>query len=240
MGPVKQWVPLESNPEVLNEYASQLGLNIQELAFCDVWGLDDELLDAVPKPVCAVLMLYPITEKSEKAMEDEEKRLAQSGQEVSSRVFYMRQTISNACGTIALLHAVGNNMDKTAVLDDSFFKEFFGRTKGMTPAEIGAYLENPPADGPNIEVAHSAAASLGQTAPPQPGEEVNLHFVTFVTVDGNLYELDGRKKSPVNHGPSTPETLLNDAVRVVKRFIQESNSIEFNLMAFTKPGTWNV
>ena len=119
-------------------------------------------------------------------MEDEEKRLAQSGQEVSSRVFYMRQTISNACGTIALLHAVGNNMDKTAVLDDSFFKEFFGRTKGMTPAEIGAYLENPPADGPNIEVAHSAAASLGQTAPPQPGE-VNLHFVTFVTVDGNLY-----------------------------------------------------
>ena len=26
-------------------------------------------------------------------------------------VYFMRQTISNACGTIGLLHAVGNNLD---------------------------------------------------------------------------------------------------------------------------------
>lgn len=29
-----------------------------------------------------------------------------------------------------------------------------------------------------------------------------------VVQDGALYELDGRKAGPVNHGPTTPERLL--------------------------------
>lgn len=33
-------------------------------------------------------------------------------------------------------------------------------------------------------------------------------------VDGHLYELDGRKKFPINHGASSPDTLLK--VRVVE------------------------
>jgi hypothetical protein len=39
----KHWVPLESNPDILSEYASKLGAeNIDsEYAFCDVYGLDE-------------------------------------------------------------------------------------------------------------------------------------------------------------------------------------------------------
>ena len=33
----------------------------------------------------------------------------QAGAEVNPDIFYMKQTISNACGTIGVLHAVGNN-----------------------------------------------------------------------------------------------------------------------------------
>jgi hypothetical protein len=36
----KQWVPLESNPDVLNEYAGALGL-VPGTEFTDVFGLDD-------------------------------------------------------------------------------------------------------------------------------------------------------------------------------------------------------
>lgn len=38
-----------------------LGLPETEAECCDVYGLDEELLELVPKPVLAVLFLYPIT-----------------------------------------------------------------------------------------------------------------------------------------------------------------------------------
>lgn len=33
------------------------------------------------------------------------------GQQVSPDVYFMRQTIGNACGTIGLIHAVANNQE---------------------------------------------------------------------------------------------------------------------------------
>lgn len=40
----------------------------------------------------------------------EEVRLTKEGQNVGKSVYFTKQTIGNACGTIALLHAVGNNL----------------------------------------------------------------------------------------------------------------------------------
>ena len=34
------------------------------------------------------------------------------GQKISSSVYFIKQTIGNACGTIALIHAVANNLDR--------------------------------------------------------------------------------------------------------------------------------
>ena len=33
-------------------------------------------------------------------------------QEISPSVYFIKQTIGNACGTIALIHAVANNLDR--------------------------------------------------------------------------------------------------------------------------------
>ena len=65
----------------------------------------------VPQPAKAVLMLFPINEATEKARIDEEARLAASGQQVSPKVWFTKQTIGNACGTIGLLHATMNNAE---------------------------------------------------------------------------------------------------------------------------------
>jgi hypothetical protein len=41
----------------------------------------------------------------------EDEALAQKGVQVPERLLYMKQTIGNACGTIAVLHSLCNNMD---------------------------------------------------------------------------------------------------------------------------------
>jgi hypothetical protein len=49
---MSNWIPLESNPDVLNEYLHKLGINAHHLCFQDVYGLDEELLvrDVVTSP----------------------------------------------------------------------------------------------------------------------------------------------------------------------------------------------
>ena len=40
--------------------------------------------------------------------QQESERIRSEGQECSSDVFFVEQTIGNACGTIGMLHAIGN------------------------------------------------------------------------------------------------------------------------------------
>jgi hypothetical protein len=72
----RTWIPLESNPDVLNEFSSKLGLSSSapdaSYQFCDVFGLDADLLAMVPQPVLAVLLLFPITEATEIARKERE------------------------------------------------------------------------------------------------------------------------------------------------------------------------
>ncbi|XP_013924101.1 PREDICTED: ubiquitin carboxyl-terminal hydrolase isozyme L3-like, partial [Thamnophis sirtalis] len=58
------------------------------------------------------MLLFPVTEKYEKFRMKEEETIKAKGQEVKSGVYFMKQTISNACGTIGLIHAIANNRDK--------------------------------------------------------------------------------------------------------------------------------
>lgn len=39
----KKWIPLESNPEVITDFAGRIGLDTSKWAFHDVYGLDDEV-----------------------------------------------------------------------------------------------------------------------------------------------------------------------------------------------------
>ena len=63
----------------------------------------------VPRPVVAVILLFPIEgETGELANQEAHK---EAGGQGSGSVFYVKQKIGNACGTIALLHAMANNRD---------------------------------------------------------------------------------------------------------------------------------
>lgn len=131
---------------------------------------------------------------------EEAKMLETTPVNYPSDLFYMKQVIHNACGTIALVHAVANNKDIT--LKDGVLKAYLEKSKDMTPEERGKLLENDSA----FTITHQTLAQEGQTDVNQP--EVNHHFVALVEKNGVLFELDGRKTSPISHGTTTPESFL--------------------------------
>lgn len=217
------WVPLESNPEVMTKFLHKLGVP-KKWSVLDVYGLETDLLAIVPRPVLAVILLYPT--KTEKTEEDKTESKDSKGDALDS-VYHMKQYISNACGTIALLHSVANNLD-VIQLEDGFLKKFLDETKGLSYTERGEHLEK--AQG--IIDTHMESAQEGQTEAPGEDIEVYHHFVAFVHKDGSLYELDGRKPAPINHGSTTPESLLDDAARVCKEYMErDPTEVRFTVVA---------
>ena len=81
------------------------------LEFVDVFGVDEALLAMVPQPVRAVLLLFPLSKVAEEHRKQEQETIdnSESTQTVSENVWFTKQTVPNACGTVGLLHAVFNN-----------------------------------------------------------------------------------------------------------------------------------
>ncbi|KAH0649473.1 hypothetical protein KY285_034721 [Solanum tuberosum] len=222
----KKWLPLEANPDVMNQFLWSRGVPPDEVECYDVYGLDEELLQMVPKPVLAVLFLYPLTSQSEaeRVQQDSETKV----QDPTSTIYFIKQTVGNACGTIGLLHAIGNITSEIKLDEGSFLDKFFKSTACMDLMERASFLES----DREIEVAHSVAATAGDTEVPV---NVDTHFICFTCVDGQLYELDGRKSRPISHGASTPSSLLQDAAKVIQKMMQKNpDSMNFNVIAISK------
>ncbi|XP_078402092.1 ubiquitin carboxyl-terminal hydrolase isozyme L3 isoform X1 [Cetorhinus maximus] len=212
-------------------FMQQLGL-LPSWQFGDVFGMDPELLSLVPRPVCSILLLFPVTEKYEAFKQEEEAKIKADGQKVDPQVYFMKQTISNACGTIGLIHALANNRDKLEFETNSVMKKFLDESTPLSPEEKAKYLEK----DESIRVTHEFSAQEGQTEAPSLDEKVDLHFITFVNIDGYLYELDGRKPFPINHGSTTADNFLEDAVEVCKKFMQrDPDELRFTVVALHKP-----
>lgn len=91
-----------------------------------------------------------------------------------------------------------------------------------------------------LESAHSSAASTGDTAAPSADSSIDLHFVCFVKAeDGHLWELDGRRKGPLDRGqlPADADVLHEEALKLgPKAFIQREvdgngQDLRFSLIA---------
>ncbi|KAG8197055.1 hypothetical protein JTE90_004324 [Oedothorax gibbosus] len=222
------WLPLESNPDVMNKFLEHLGVP-PSWGISDIISLDDELLSMVPTPVLAVLLLFPISEKYNDYCNEQE-AIAKSGdQNTDPSLYYMYQTIRNACGTVALIHAVANSREHFKLDPTTVAGKFIEDTKSMSPQEKAEFLE-----GSNeISAAHEASAEEGQTEAPSLDDKCNLHFIALVQVNGKLYELDGRKTAPVAHGDTNPDSFLKDAAKVCKEYMQrDPENLNFTALSF--------
>ena len=90
----KSWCPLESNPEVISKFAHKLGLD-ESLAYCDIFSTEDWALESVPRPVYAILLLFPVKDESEQFLEEEKKQIETNGQILSENVYFTKQIVGN-------------------------------------------------------------------------------------------------------------------------------------------------
>lgn len=222
-------VPLESNPDVLNKYLNKLGFPTDKLHLVDVFGLEDDLLNFLPQPVKAFVFLFPYSDTHKAHRDQQDEKLKASPPKVPENVFYMKQFVQNACGTMALIHAVLNLLDDVKLADGSVLKNFYDAAKPLDPIARGKLLTG---DKAFIDVHQEVAEDSGcQTAPDQ-GAGDKHHYNAIVAIGNELYELDGNKNYPISHGATTPETFLFDAARVCKEFIaREPTEQGFTILA---------
>ncbi|KAI0791638.1 hypothetical protein BC629DRAFT_1511155 [Irpex lacteus] len=239
-----RWVPLESNPEVLNSWSEKAGLVISQDEFTDVYGFDPELLQMVPQPVKAVVLLFPISEAYEKARKEEDAKIAKDGQHpIDPTILWIKQTIGNACGTMGLIHALANS--NVTLAPESPLAKFIDQAAEKSPEERSKLLETTPL----FADIHAQAAAAGQTAAPSANDRVDLHFTCFVQAPSppsreegieveegqrRLIELDGRRGGPIDRGVCT--NLLQDAANFIKEtYVPLAQSLEFSMLALAPP-----
>jgi len=213
----------ENNPDVMNPLAHQLGLS-SKLSFHDILSFDDpDLLAFIPRPVHALLFLFYTTPDSQKQFKVENDAAVQyAGSGPKEPVLWYHQTIIHACGLIGLLHCVTNGVPKTFIEPDSILSKFIQQATPLSP-EARAQLIY---DSPELEAAHFKAAEQGDSRAPDVhnGEDVEGAFVAFVkSEDGKMWELEGRRKGPVERG-----VLIDDEDLLSRK------AIELGPMAYVK------
>ena len=194
----KAFVPLENNPEVMTTLVHQLGLS-SSLAFHDVYSLTEpSLLSFLPRPAIALLLVFPVTSTYEKfRVEEDSNKPEYSGSGPSEEVVWFKQTIRNACGLIGLLHAVTNGEARNNIVENSDLQKLLQQAIPLKPTERAELLYQSDA----LESAHASAAKKGDSTAPDAEAAIDLHFVAFVkSQNGDLWELDGRRKGPISRG----------------------------------------
>ena len=103
----KHFIPLESDPDVFTNLINLLGVP-PSLCFEDVLSLDGPHF--FPRPVLALILVFPTAEsyESQKAVEDASYEETSGGD--GENIVWYKQTINNACGLYAILHALSNGV----------------------------------------------------------------------------------------------------------------------------------
>jgi len=223
------WLPIESNPDTLNEYLTKLGFDNSQFSFVDLFSTEDWAKAMIPQPAIAMTLVFPYTDKNKEFRAKEEQEILEKGQQVDQNLFFMKQKAANACGSIALFHILSNLGNKQSALSqDSLVNQFKNANLNATAEERADNFN----ESQSILGVHKEMVVQGDS---QVCEEVNCHFVALIPFNGNLYELDGTKNRPINHGATAEETFLEDACEVFKKFMaRDQDNVNFSILVLAK------
>lgn len=147
------------------------------------------------------------------------------------KIFFAKQVINNACATQAILSVLLNSTHPDLSLGETLgdFKEF---VQSFDPYNKGLALSN----ASQIRTVHNSFAR--QTLFELDNKNANkdddvFHFISYLPIDGRLYELDGLKEGPIDLGAIGNENWLDVVRPIIEKRIQKysEGEIHFNLMA---------
>lgn len=215
MNDIFQWPPLESDPEIFNNYLKTIGLP-NNINFDEIFSLDYQEIQEINQPVLGIIAALQRTTK-------ERYFIKENIRDDTSVDFYMKQTnkLDNACGLIAALHVIGNNQDFIALQEDSILERFYTNTKQENPLQKALYLEN----FQEFKENHAKNANEGQSNHCNSQSQVKHHYSGFVLRNGYLFELDGRLEGPhlikANSNNLVDDTIEEIKLRLKKGVISE-------------------
>eukprot|EP00127_Corallochytrium_limacisporum_P005805 Clim_evm23s211 gene=Clim_evmTU23s211 len=217
------WCLIESDPGLFTKLVQDVGVKGVQVE--ELHSLDAITLQQL-SPIYGLIFLFKWRE------EDAAGPLVEAS---DKGIFFARQIITNACATQAILSVLMNQED-TVELGDTL-KEFKLFTSEFDPEMKGLAISN-------SDVIRSVHNSFSRTdmyllehKDHGPKDDDVFHFVAYIPgKDGNVYELDGLRSSPIDHGSASGRAWYEHAAEVIQQRITRyaASEIRFNLLAITK------
>ncbi|XP_020789767.2 ubiquitin carboxyl-terminal hydrolase BAP1 isoform X2 [Boleophthalmus pectinirostris] len=230
----KGWLELESDPglfTLLVEDFGVKGVQVEEIY---------DLQSKCQSPVYGFIFLFKWIEerRSRRKVNTLVDETSVIDEDIVNDMFFAHQLIPNSCATHALLSVLLNCSGVELGTTLSRIKAF---TKGFSPESKGYAIGN----APELARAHNSHARPEPRHLPEKQNGIStvrtmeaFHFVSYVPIKDRLFELDGLKAYPIDHGPwGEDEEWTDKARRVIMERIglatagEPYHDIRFNLMA---------
>ncbi|NWU80627.1 UCHL5 hydrolase, partial [Onychorhynchus coronatus] len=208
-----EWCLMESDPGVFTELIKGFGCRGAQVE--EIWSLEPENFEKL-KPVHGLIFLFkwqPGEEPAGSVVQDS--RL--------DTIFFAKQVINNACATQAIISVLLNCAHQDIHLGETLseFKEF---SQSFDAAMKGLALSNSEV----IRQVHNSFARQQMfefDAKSSAKEEDAFHFVSYVPVNGRLYELDGLREGPIDLGACNQDDWISAVRPVIEKRIQKFFSV---------------
>lgn len=228
------WSTIVSEPGVFTKLILDLG--VKNVQIEELYSIDSHSLQEVA-PIHAVIFLFKYSKI--------DREYARSNQPIDGTydpgfhekgIFFAQQTIQNACGTLAVLNALFNSTADIDVGDELANLRLF--TLEFDPEMCGDTLSN----SELIRTVHNSFSapkfidtSEGQKPPRDDEDDGLFHFVAYLNIHNTIYELDGLKQFPIQHGLlSNADEFYEKLPQVLQRRISKyAGEIRYSLLAIT-------
>ena len=212
-----EWPPLEGDPEIFTKYMKTVGL--EKGNFNEIFSMEKEMLDNHPKNVRAIIFAFRRKES-----------IIDNMTPTNAKYFmFQEHDLDDACGVIACLHGIFNNLDKFPLKPNSPLEQLWKLVENQSPLKCSEIVSG----FQQLKEAHHDAADEGQSDVPESQDEVKYHFVCFIVDKAKqLVYLDGCKETPLMIKPNVKEEdLIYLTIELIKSWLAD-NKIEesFSIM----------